>query len=375
MTSEFASIPLSSFEWPAFLQVKRDPPPTTLVESDDFWVDYDTRTFFYDAFQDARTGEVRLFAPRMFNTERLLSEWSPCLNGVSVTRQRLIRHQRFDEISLANRSCGPISQLSFSVKGHPFEVPIAASEPETFQGANVLCTVSKDNEVDWIRDWMAFHHHHHKANALLLFDNGSSKYEPVALEEELRRVSGYKVVKVISAKFPYGPHVGASSGIGRARFLQAALLNLARARFLCNARAVLNVDIDELVSSRQRISIFDSAVTSRLGLVMFYGEWRYRRTESGSPAHGDHVWKHASDRPCPSKYCYRPSGVLGRMTLDIHGLQHLSRKILPHNHDFFFAHCRSVTNSWKESRHTPAQNLSLDQRLQDDFKLASLSTF
>lgn len=373
MSSQSPSITLSAFEWPAFLNIKRDAPPSTLVVGDEFWVDYDARTFFYDAFQDALTWEVRLFAPRMFNTEKLLSKWSPCLDGVPAIRQHLVRHQRFDEISLSNRSNGRISQLSFSVDGHIFEVPVAASEPEIFEDANVLCTVSKDNEISWIRDWMAFHHHHHKANALLLFDNGSSQYEPVALEEELRRVSGYKTVKVISAKFPYGPHVGATKGIGRARFLQAALLNLARARWLCKARAVLNVDIDELVSSRSRVSIFDATAASRLGLVMFSGEWRYRRTETGSPAHGDHVWKHTADRPCPSKYCYRPTGVLGRLTLDVHGLQQISRKILPHDRDFFFAHCRSVTNSWKELRHSPTQSLSLDQDLQEDFKLASLT--
>ena len=47
-----------------------------------------------------------------------------------------------------------------------------------FAGRNCLMTLSRDNALDWIRDWAAFHVREHGADAVLFFDNGSTDYRP-----------------------------------------------------------------------------------------------------------------------------------------------------------------------------------------------------
>ena len=58
-------------------------------------------------------------------------------------------------------------------------------------------------------------------------------------------------MRVVSVPLPYGafPARGSRS---RALFLQTALWNIARLRFLRDARAVLPCDVDELVTRQRR---------------------------------------------------------------------------------------------------------------------------
>jgi hypothetical protein len=144
------------------------------------------------------------------------------------------------------------------------------------------------------------------------------------------------------------------------------LLNLARTRFLGRAKAVLSIDVDELVLPVDGRSVFDAAQASWWGMVSFPGHWRYA-SGSEQPVHRDHLWFNEQDEACPPKYCYRPDSLLGRSPLGVHGLEWISWRWFPRPSAFSFMHCRSISTNWKVVRQNPQARLQRDAVLESLF--------
>ncbi len=308
---------------------------------------YDRKTLFYDIFLDDSKNYVYIYAPKLFNFESILKKWEPYLDGIHHPNWAIRKYKRFDTIKIKTEI--PAKKLRFELAGRNFEVEISIANQDKFKNLNVLCTLSKNNKLEWIYDWMVHHHQEQGATGLIIFDNGSTIYSIHELRQFLSSVPGYEAIEVISAPQPFGP----ATATARAKFLQPALLNLARARFLNNAAAVLCIDIDELVISKSNENIFEYTKKSLLGFVAFEGEWRYAKLENSFARHADHVWKNHRDEKCASKYCYSPDGVFGKLTLDVHGLAMFGRKLFPITKNFQFIHCRSINTGWKNSRANP----------------------
>jgi hypothetical protein len=298
---------------------------------------YDFRTFVYDAV--AMPGAVWLFCPKLANFRSLLGGLA--IDGRPARVGRVRRFERYDIVELPWD--GTPAVLSLTVGGWRAEVAVSAVDRATFAGRNVLMTLSKNNELGWIRDWVLFHVREHGADAVLFFDNGSAGYGTAEIEAALDL--GLPV-RALSAVFPYGPQ-GARRMRSRANFLQAALLNLARFRFLGPARAVLQCDVDELVVRRGDAGIYDATVASRAGFLRFAGEWRFPAPTGAMPLHRDHYMRGAEVRTCPPKYCIVPEGPMRRKSWSTHGLHGVlfgGRFVDPR---FGFLHCYGISDFWK----------------------------
>ena len=94
-------------------------------------------------------------------------------------------------------------------------------------------------------------------------------------------------------------------------YLQTALLNSLRLRYLSRARAVLNCDIDELAYT-PKTTIFDLAVKSPLAFVSLAVVWRYSKpADQDLIQHADHRLRHfALAEPCHAKWCIAPQGLI-----------------------------------------------------------------
>src|SRR5205085_1357105 len=133
-------------------------------------------------------------------------------------------------------------RITITVSGREIVVPISPSGRDMFKGRRVLLTLSKDNPMPWIRDWVQFNVRVHGADALLLYDNGSTIYETAALVEQLAGIPGLASCLVVSWRFPLGPGVGR----GQAQdsfYCQPGMLEHARWRYCAEALSVLNTDI------------------------------------------------------------------------------------------------------------------------------------
>jgi hypothetical protein len=305
---------------------------------------YDFRTLAYDTVAAAEGG-VRLYCPKLLNFEALLNRGTFRLDGTPARLGRIRRYERYDVVEIPGP---PARRLDLSVHGWDAEVTASPLDRATFAGLNCLLTVSRNNELHWIRDWVRFHMHEHGVEAVLLFDNGSIAYPLDAIREELAQVQGLKAFRVVSADFPYGPQASRRMKF-RANFLQAALLNLARYRFLADARGVLVCDVDELVIRRDGVgSVFDAALATRSGLLRIPGAWRYPDTTPGEmPLHRGHVRQTQAPRSSPPKYCIVPSGRMREKSWATHGLHGVPFGWRFIDNRFRFLHCYGISDFWK----------------------------
>ncbi|WP_149758928.1 hypothetical protein [Roseivivax sediminis] len=216
----------------------------------------------------------------------------------------------------------------------------------------MIVTMSKDNDLVWIEDFARFHAQTQGAEAIVLVDNGSTLYEPGDIARVLER-TGLDAL-VLSTSLPFGPRGRRPYG-NTELFLQTCALNAVRLRFLQQARAVLCCDIDELVLGRTPNSVFDATWHSRFGLTRFGGEWRYARQPARGAVvrHDDHRFLVANKKPCPAKWCVRPSGPLGDLQWRPHILDEFVFNWAFRSKEFTYHHCRQITTGWKRDSVAP----------------------
>lgn len=302
---------------------------------------YDFHTLCYDAI--AVPGAVWLFAPKTNGFEPLLRT-GLTLDGRPARVTRIRRFERYDIVELP--WTGPAPRLGVAAGGWQAEVQVTAADRGTFEGLNCLMTLSKNNDLAWIADWVRFHVAEHGAEAVLFYDNGSRDYGAAEVAETLAAIPGLKAVRVLSAPFLYGPQAKGRMKF-RANFLQAALLNLSRWRFLAGARAVLQCDVDELIDRRGGAGIFDATVAARAQFVRVPGVWRFPDSGGRMPRHRDHYLRGAEDKTCPPKYCIVPEGPMRGKSWATHGLHGVwfGKRFV--REDYRFLHCYGISDFWK----------------------------
>jgi SAM-dependent methyltransferase len=227
-----------------------------------------------------------------------------------------------------------------------------------YAGKRVLYTLSKDNDLRWIIDWIRFHVRNHGANAVLLYDNASTKYSGEELERSLRQAFPQLEVNVVQWPYKYGPQ-GLSRDSGwDSDFCQAGAFHDARFRFLDRASSVLNCDIDELVVSSNGGSIFEATEKARNGCLVFGGHWLSnaideRRDKLNSWSDVRHSYFKYAERstsdPCPNKWCVVP----GRCDIKDQWRTHSilgKDSTACHTRIFSYRHFRSVSTNWKYQR-------------------------
>ena len=142
------------------------------------------------------------------------------------------------------------------------------------------------------------------------------------------------------------------------------MVELGRRRLLGDARAVLNVDIDELVYSRSGQSIFEATVASEQGYTRVNGQWAYADLPPDGQLvrHNDHYAIRSDGRPKVNrKWCVAPKGPLEGRAWLTHRI--VSRKD-PCDPDFGFWHFRRISNNWDYDREDFDTNLlEVDTRL------------
>ena len=228
-----------------------------------------------------------------------------------------------------------------------------------YRGRRVLYTLSRDNEVRWIVDWVQFHARNHGANAVLIYDNASTKYAGEDLERSLKEALPGFEINVVHWPYKYGPQ-GFKGRWWDSTFCQAGAFQDARFRFLDSASSVLNCDIDELVVSEKGESIFDITEKSRNGCTMFNGRWisnaiagTHRDLNSLSDfRHGYFRYLARTEPACPKKWCVLPRRCQFE---EYWGAHTVSGRDLASSYSdsFSYRHFQSISTNWKYQRVRP----------------------
>jgi len=356
-------IELSSFSFPqGSAQLTRDKVGKEKDRAPDYDRQYDFSTLFYDCFWTPEGDEVTVLGPSFLNFGNLIGEADFFIDGRCV-RPKLVRHlSRCSLITFpAGGECPKVLSLKHSIFGG--NLAIGGSFLSEFAGCNALYTISKDNDLEWIVDWLGYYVKAHMANAVVLFDNGSTIYSSDELCAALSSVQGIKKVAIVHARFPFGPTAEGKVNYA-SLYLQRSMAELCKQRFLGKARAVLNTDIDELFHSKSGQSIFDATVASTDGYLRADAQWVYANpTEKGDKIrHSDHRYVTRKNKPKANrKWCVVPNGPMK----DYQWLTHfLGSKKDPVDPNFLMWHFRQVSTSWKVQRNLePDLDLVLDPEL------------
>jgi hypothetical protein len=183
MTAAAPAHQLSSLVLPDDGRLRRE--PSRPLERRDG--SFDALTLFYDAFRHPVDGTVLLVGPELRNLHAAVEqmEVTSTADGRRGTLN-VIDQNRLARVTLAGLDGAERLRIAV-VPGHSRDLAVQPNHADLFAGLRLLMTASKDNDLDWIAEWARFHRNAHGAEAVLFYDNGSSRYRLGDIAETLTR--------------------------------------------------------------------------------------------------------------------------------------------------------------------------------------------
>lgn len=319
---------------------------------------YDDRTLFYDCVYLADQQKY------LFTSPRFLNLWRPFRSGLRMDGKPVggLSRRTWLRCEQAALKATP-GELELSIGRKHGAIDARPDQMDRFAGLNCVAAVNKNNALNWVRDWANYYVSEHGADGIVLFDNGSTEYSADALAATLSAIDGLKAHLVYSAPYPYGPTDRSGKFEVSPRFFQSAMLNIARRDALWKARAVLNVDIDEIVRKSGDTSVFDLAVRHPLRMVTIHGTWIYPSPDTvGAVAHAANTYRRVPDRKCNRKWCMTPRGLMARFGWAVHQVGGVLQEAT-NTSEVHLLHCRGTSTGWKKKRFDAPQELQADPAL------------
>jgi hypothetical protein len=301
---------------------------------------FDELTVFYDTF--TRDGELVMVVPPLLNltVDRV--------QGAAGTSTTFDLHKTVRVTSAAGD--GPDTVVT--VSGQSLENVTGEADWTSFAGRRVLVTMTKDNDRQWIREWISYYASTHGTDAVLLYNNGSTDDSEAILEAACAD-PGILTAVVVRWPFKYGPQGGPASKWD-SDYSQVGALEQARQEYLGAAASVLHVDIDELVVSEASIH----QLAERHGAVSCNGVWiSAARVAIDGSSFEQFPFREPAAPPCATKWCVVPSRVPESAWLGVHNVFGVE---VVHHANATYRHFRAITTNWKYNRTTTSDRPSDD---------------
>ena len=339
---------------------------------------FETRALVYDAFWHVDGKRILLVGPPPLNL------WPPFRHAryLALPSRTVLRSNYHVSTSVMLIELGGAPAGTTGVEmifdHERFELPLQPNVSETLAGRRVLFTMSKDNELAWIKEWAHYHAALQGVDAIVLFDNGSTRYVPDEIAATLRSVRGIGQVAVMSWPYRYGAtDLAVLSNPYYGLFLQIASMSVALRRYASRAYGLLNCDIDELAVTPAGTTVFELAKQSPHGLVVMRGQVieavPANTRKPGPLVHSDFLSRRRDPLTRlsrPRKWALDPSRPWVA-DLGVHPYMHWIEgrpwfgKTQPPG--MFHWHFRGINTNWKERRtdasHLTPADLEIDERL------------
>ena len=220
------------------------------------WIEnLDKKTILFDVFFDSDK-KLTGIGPRPYNLRDLLLRSMK----VYVDGKRISFHlYEINEILyFKSRRALTVGQSSVNIKFifDTFEETIQLNQVKT-QTENLIInsasrtltvtTLQKDNEIQWICDWILWHARLHRVERVVIYDNGSRNR--IRLKEKLEDLKISLLCVMVDWHFPYGVYPFTSTRQG--------FLNHCRLRFPVDGGYCINLDIDEYLASPAATSFWE----------------------------------------------------------------------------------------------------------------------
>lgn len=264
--------------------IKRSAPRPVELRDESYDERFDWDTFIYDAFLS--DGVYHIIAPPLLGQDWRI-DMQAAFDSIGADLTSMMWLDKSLRIKARIRDgVSPVSSMVVPFKeAAPVTVKFnTLAGNDIFAGQRVLVTMSKDNEISWVRDWIRFHRRIHGATGVLIYDNNSTRYTSQELFDGLADLDIASLV-VVPWPFKYGPQgLIQTNSHWDSNFCQHGGLEHARYCFLQKAVSFLNCDVDELIVPVDgRRSVFDDA-ESGSGYTFFAGQWTEPLTAEGEIA-------------------------------------------------------------------------------------------
>ena len=201
----------------------------------------DTRTVFFDVYIDWNTKILYGIGPCLFNLENELFPMEIVVNG-NKTEFKIYQQNEllFIKSKRLPGSLPKLVHIEFVFKGFAHSMSLDLQQCQQFieSYSSALITIStlqKDNDTQWVIDWILWHRRLHNVERIVLYDNGSTNQ--AELIENLKALEPEVKIIFVDWPFPYG--------ISPYQLTQLGSLNHCRIRFPIKHGYCINLDIDE----------------------------------------------------------------------------------------------------------------------------------
>ena len=363
--SRLLDAPSSAAALPPDSPFRRKPRMPSRPRPRDFYDSFESRVLFYDAFWHCDGERILLVGPPPLNLG-----WEYYTAKFTAQPLDFWLGSRFfisESVMLTELTNVPrnTTEVIAHIAGQEFVLPIRRNFAPDLAGQNVVFTMSRDNDLRWITEWARYHARVHNADAVVLFDNGSTRYAPEDIEAALLEVPELARIAVLSWPQSYGaPDRAVLNNPFYPLFLQISSMSVALRRFAPFAHGLLNCDIDELVATPPGTTIFDLLDRSWRGLIVMRGRYMEAIPVAGAPPVGERTHRHypfqlidpKARQSRQKKWALQPTRPWTQ-SLRVHPYMHWIRgrpllsKSTPAG--VFYRHFRAISTGWKDNRTVP----------------------
>ncbi|UTW59263.1 glycosyltransferase family 92 protein [Kordiimonas sp. SCSIO 12603] len=350
--------------------LRHAPIPESYVDGN-FKKNFDSHTLFYDGYY-TRQDQILLHGPNFMNLENEITETSLICPS---TRQIIQFEKQTHQKKCSLISFKPINKQDayiFQLKsGSKFLIKPNANEHDAFKNKNVLLTMIKFDNLQWIKNWVEFYVKSHKVNALILYNNNAPNYSGEDILSILSDIKGLQTVRVIDWFFPYGPRL-ADNWTGRLAFCQINALQHARWRYLEKANTVINADVDELIVCEDNIAIPDLLDQTSQKYLEFTGVWTIKEggTDFSIPEENRHYsnYFYSQIHKLPTKkWALKPSMCKDAHLWHIHRIPGMKNDVNLSNL-VEYRHFPEFNSGWKTFRTRRPNSFRKDHTLCNQYK-------
>lgn len=277
---------------------------------------YDFKSIFFDVYEI--DGAVELNGPPLLNLKTMLGRNPFTINGQALP-------------SVSYKTFWKVQRTTMPVEKHPqlididcrlgqFKLKVQKNYRKALSDSRVLFSLSKNNDLEWIKSWAKFYVDAHGIDAIVFYDNGSDRYKLEDVGEVLDTIEGLKQVYLVSWPFPYGPR----GGVGikwDSDFTQYCMIEHARRRFFQDAKSVTYADIDELVVCEDGMPLFDHLAASPKSAITYEGVWiESIRIKQDAPKNfWNYMYNDKRRAPCTRKWTIDPKRLSETAQIRVHG--------------------------------------------------------
>ncbi|RLJ41538.1 glycosyl transferase family 2 [Litoreibacter meonggei] len=232
---------------------------------------------------------------------------------------------------LAGMSEVSSDHIQIALKEGQLTLPVQRPETDLFEDMNV-CMLERNGEpIEVVEEWMRYHVTGHGLNAVLMLDREKpnnekgfeKKLKVLAAKIGLKRLVHVKSAVPLGAEdLPPASHpFNAPDAPGKDRMdnlpvdpqtsplAELSLYEWAKWRFLSRARAVMNIDLMDLLALEAQP--FKAVHDSSVGVIQLVGQrvypWRVRPKKQ--PKFGDHICRQFDNPRANRRWCLAPSRV------------------------------------------------------------------